>query len=247
MRPQILALLSSRPMIPGSFGFSPHFGFGDSTQLVHLYPIPSDEGCSQHFGSTKSTFRHQIHSDLKNVAARLNSKLPVIQVPPPVGAVPPPQLRHPGQPANHAVAWKEFAVSLPSHHDCMFDPGNAESYGFRFSAAIPTAKFTLQSQKGDQSKPQGGAAGPLQFQGMSTSQKKRAKRRAKEQASRAVDEESGVEVFLKPSDIARVRMFLCFNADVQGGKLPAVNMEINPLRPLRECIADFFKKFSSHK
>ncbi len=104
----------------------------------------------------------------------------------------------------------------------------------------------MQTKKNESAKVQGGAANPLRFQGLSVSQKKRAKKRVKEQA-RAAAEESNVEVFLKPSDIARVRLFLCYNSDVQGGKLPDAHMELNPHQPLAESIAEFSRKFSGRK
>ncbi len=177
----------------------------------------------------------------------LNCKNPVMQEPPQAGAAPPPQLRHPGgQQDGHEVSWKELSVAFPSRQDGMFDSTSSEGRGFSFSAAVPCAQFQSQAKKNESAKIRGAAASPLRLQGLSISQKKRAKKRAKD-SERAAAKESDVEEFLKPSDIARARLFLCFNSDVQGGKLPDAHMELNPHQPLQESIAEFSRKFSAPK
>lgn len=242
-------------MIPANFKFSSLFG--DSTKLVHLFPIESDDGCSQHFGSTKSSFRYSSHFDLRGVASSLNSKRPIEQDLPSFEAPSPPQLRRfdgsGGAEEPGRRDWRDFIVSLSPSQDAFFDSASSEGCGVRFKAAVPCAEFiTFQTKKDKEntSKQKGGAANALKFKGMSYSQKKRAKRRAKQARDAALGisgEESEDPVFLRPNDIARVRLFLCLHADVKGGLLPAKHMEINPLQPLSESVSEFLNKFPDHK
>lgn len=241
-------------MIPASFRLSSFFG--DSTKLVHLIPIESDNGCSEHFGSTRSSFRYSSRFDLRGVADSLNSKRPIEHDLPSFEAPSPPQLRRfdgSGGDESGRRDWKDFDVSLSPPQDAFFDSANSEGYGFRFKAAVPCAEFIAFQTKKDKDKApkqKGGAANALQFKGMSYSQKKRAKRRAKQARDAALGisaEESEDQVFLKPNDIARVRLFLCLHADVKGGQLPSKHMEINPLQPLSESVSEFLNKFPDHK
>jgi hypothetical protein len=53
-------------------------------------------------------------------------------------------------------------------------------------------------------------------------------------------------IFLSPGDIPRARLFLCHHSDVQDdAQLPPLRMEIDPLRPLAQSIAQFEAKFQS--
>jgi hypothetical protein len=211
--------------------------------MVHLLPIPSDAGCSLHYGNTKCTFSFNVDDDLTSVATSLNSKNPVQQELPAAEIPPPPQRRVPGQQEVFEVDWRELAVAIPSNQNHReFTLKNSERHGFWFKTAAPSADFTssikiLTSQ---------GGCAKQSFHGMSKSQKKKAKARAKKSSaavSGACAGESSASIFLQPSDIARVRLFLCFHADVQNGQLPAINMEIDPQRPLADSIAEFEKKF----
>jgi len=232
--------------------FSSHissFRSGSRTRVVHLLPLPSDDGCSQHFGFLQSTFHHDIHSDLKSVATSLNFKDLVAQELPVAAVVLPPQRRHPGQQGENfedQLKWKELGVKFPPPQDSVSSCVNLEGHGLRFTPAVPCADFVSRTKKGT---PKGAGGAAAQFQGMSKSKKKSAKLRAKRTSSDAAADAEGseVETFLKPCDIARARLFLCFDSDVKDGKLPVVHMEVDPLHPLAESIAEFEKKFSGHK
>jgi hypothetical protein len=237
---QILALLGRKPAPPNLHSFPSWFRLRART--VHLLPIPSDEGCSHHYGSSKSSFRYNVDDDLTCVVTSLNSKNPVQQELPAAEAPPPPQHRVPGQQENFEVHWKELAVALPLSDHRAFTLQSSEKHGFRFKAAIPSAEFTSRTNRNSALKSQGGAV-KQSFHGMSKSQKKRAKARAKKCIAAISADDSDVSDFLQPCDIARVRLFLCFHADVQNGNLPAVHMEIDPQRPLAHSIAEFEKKF----
>ena len=231
-------------MLPNLQSFS-HF-FGQSTRTVHLLPIPSDDGCSQHYGSVQSTFRHNIYSDMTGVATSLNCKNPVQEELPAAEAPAPPQLRHPGQQQNFEVDWKELTIARPLSDNVSFTLKNLDGHGFRFKAAVPSAQFTSRAKQNSALKSQGGAAKQSPLLGMSKSARKRAKQRAKRSSAEIAGssvQESDAAVLLQPCDIARVRLFLCFHSDVRNGKLPAIHLEIDPRRPLVDSISEFEKLF----
>ena len=240
---QILTLVGGKPVIAESLSIvSP---FGDRVISVHLHPIPSDIGCSEHYGNVQKSFHHNMYSDLRNVATCINRKVPVEQQLPVPEVAPPPQQRLPGQQENFEVPWKELAVTLAPSPDVFFNVSSSENFGFRFKPAVPCSEFKARSERISALKKQGDAADPPQFQRMNKNQKKRAKERTKRinaEIAASVAEESNAEGFLKPSDIARVRFFLCFNSDVQVGKLPDVHLEIDPRLPIAESIAEFEKR-----
>jgi hypothetical protein len=240
---QILTLVGGKPAISESLSIiSP---FGDRIISVHLYPIPSDIGCSIHYGNAQKSFHHNMFSDLRNVATCINRKVAVEQQLPVAEVAPPPQQRLPGQQENFEVPWKELAVTLAPSPDVFFNLSSSENFGFRFKPAVPCSEFKARRERISALKTQRDAADPTQFQRMNKNQKKRAKERTKKinaEIAASLDEVSNAEGFLKPSDIARVRFFLCFNSDVQGGKLPDVHLEIDPRQPIAESIAEFEKQ-----
>jgi len=248
---QILALFDSTSMHSG--GIASLFPFGQRTRIVRLLPLPFDDGCSHHFGVLQSTFHHNMASDLRSVATSLNLKDLVPQELPAVAAAPPPQRRHPGQQGENfedQLKWKELGVKFPPPQDVWSSCDDLEGAGLRFKPAVPSAEFTSRAKKDSAPKAGGGAA--AQFKGMSKGAKKRAKLRAKrssaaDSAGDADADACDVDSFLRPCDIARARLFLCFDADVKDGKLPPQHMEVDALQPLADSIAEFEKKFSGHK
>ncbi len=182
---------------------------------------------------------------MRSVATSINRKLPVGQQLPVADVAPLPQQRLPGQQENFEVPWKELAVTLPPRPDDVFSLSISEKFGFRFKPAVPSSEFKARIERIAALKKQGDTADPIQFQRMNKNQKRRAKERIKKinaeiAASLAV--ESNAEGFFKPSDICRVRFFLCLNSDVQVGKLPDVYLEIDPRLPIAESIAAFETK-----
>jgi hypothetical protein len=217
---------------------------GHSSRTVQLLPIPSDHGCSQHYGNAQLSFSFNIYDDLTCVATSLNSRNPVQQELPVADSPPPPQHRVPGQQEVFEVDWRELAVVHPlNQHHFGFTLPNSESFGFRFKAAVPSAEFLCRAKM----KSQDGAA-KQSFRGMSKNQKKKAQARAKK-SSAALSGLSAEDssLILQPSDIARVRLFLCFHSDVLNGSLPANHMEIDHQRPLADSIAEFEKKFEGRR
>jgi hypothetical protein len=241
---QIMTLVKSKP-VPFKRWSAPSL-FGDRTLNVHLFPLPSDDGCSAHFGHAQTAFHHSLFGDLKKVAMHLNKNLPLSTIAEQSPAeVSNPRFSHraSGQQDNYEVQWKELPVSLPVSSragvDITLDLCDAECYGLRFQPAVPSAEFESQNKPQTSLTPAEMKYGQ-HFSSMNKSQKKRAKLRAKRFGAAAVAREP--VALLKPSDIARVRLFLCSDADVKDGALPKVHTEVDPRVPLAESVANFEKK-----
>jgi hypothetical protein len=245
MQFQVLALLerkvesSSRPSAPRS----------SHTRVVHLLPIPSDEGCTAYFGSVSSTVRHTVSSDFRNLVSGLNCRNHIVQESElhVEAAVPDrPQLRR--QPTEHAVPWQILRVNFPPLGEGNDFCVDLKGHGNRFRPAVPCPEF--QVRKFSSAAAAGG--GVAHFKKMSKGQKKKARQIAKRAQTSLTnmfanppDESSD---FLSPGDIPRVRLFLCYHSDVEaGGNLPSKHFEIDPFRPLAESISEFELKFSGHR
>jgi hypothetical protein len=238
---------------------SSHFAFGHSfllpSQDVHLLPIPSDAGCKRHFGCVSSTLRHPHSLDFSCVTAALNKKLPFPRQPASQGGSARPQLRHPGHQQRDPNAEifdnpeiraqrieilpvrVQLAEAQIAHAD---DGADLKGRGLRFIPAVPLPHFGARKK----AESAFGAADAVRenFKNMTKCQKQKAKLRLK--LARAELEQ--FPVFLSPGDIPRARLFLCRRSDVQDdSQLPPLHMEIDPLRPLVQSIADFDAKFQS--
>ncbi len=246
MQLQALALLESRKESPIHLQAQ----LSKSARVVHLLPIPADEGCAQYFGSVSSAYRHSISSDFENIVAGLNCGNRVVQeseLEVDGGAVAAAAALHRRQPGAAApeFLWQMLTVNFPPPaQGDHFYVGNANSHGHRFNPARPCPEFSARKFS---SPPAAGSKGSVAVSGkMSKSQKKRAKQRAKF-AEAADSNASDCPTFLSPCDIPRARLFLCYHSDVQpNGNLPPKHLEIDPLRPLHESISAFETKFSGH-
>jgi hypothetical protein len=238
---QILALLERRDdsRVRSQESRSSH------SREVHLLPIPSDEGCSQHFGSVTSTYRHRVSSDFKNLVVGLNRRNLVVQDSEAAvagAAAERQQLRR--QPDDQAVfLWQTLRVNFPplaQGNDFHID---VKGQGIRFKPAVPCPEFEAL-----QSLPAARGGGVSHSKKMSKGQKKKARQLAKR--AQAADPNPSAESpeFLSPCDIPRVRLFLCYHSDVErDGNLPSKHLEIDPARPLDDSISEFEKKFSGHR
>jgi hypothetical protein len=208
-----------------------------STRTVHLLPIPCDEGCSQHFGSVLSTFQHKLSMDFKNLATGLNCGDLVIQESelPDAGAVLPPQLRRQNA-ESFQVQWQILNIKFSPLSEVSNSFQDLKGCGKRFKPAIASPEFEAQRK----------LKNIVAFGGkMTKSQKKNAKQRAKLAAAASVKSPLDGPTFLSPRDISRVRLFLCYHADVQpDGCLPSNHLEIDPCLPLAEAVSEFEQKFS---
>ena len=245
MQFQALALLEPRQESPIHLQAQ----LSKAARVVHLLPIPADEGCAHYFGSVSSAYRHSMSSDFENIVAGLNSGNRLVQeseleVDGAVAAAAALQRRQPGAAAPEFL-WQMLTVNFPppaqADHFCFV---NANGHGHRFNPARPCPEFEARKFS---SPPAAGSRGSAAVSGkMSKSQKKRAKQRAKF-AEAADSNASDCPTFLYPCEIPRARLFLCYHSDVQpNGNLPPKYLEIDPLRPLHESISEFETKFSGH-
>jgi hypothetical protein len=214
-------------------------------RVVHLLPIPSDEGCSAYFGSVSSTVRHTVSSDFRNLVSGLNCGNHIVQESElHVEAAAPdrPQLRR--QPPEHAVPWQILRVNFPPLGEGNDFCVDLKGHGKRFRPAQPCPEF--QARKFSSAAAAGG--GVAQFKKLSKGQKKKAKQMAKRAQDAPANPPDESSVFLSPCDIPRVRLFLCYHSDVEsGGNVPSRHFEIDPFRPLAESISEFEVKFSGHR
>jgi hypothetical protein len=209
------------------------------TRVVHLLPIPDDEGCSHYFGTASSTFRHSVSSNFSGLASSLNSGVLVVQESDVEAAATPPQFRR-QQSENFEVQWQILNLKFPPPPVSTFH-FDFNGLGTQFRPALPNSAF-LARQTASQ------AAGGVGFKKMTKSQRKRAKQREKlAQATVQAALAQGVD-FLSPCDVSRVRLFLCYHGELQpDGSLPAQHLEINAHRTLAESISEFESKFSAQR
>ena len=213
---------------------------------VYLLPIPSDQGCSQHFGSVSRTFHHSVSSDFKKLVVGLNCRNLVIQeseLPAQGGAA---ARQQPGrQPADQfALDWQMLRVDKVNlGHEKFHDfRADVNEQGIRFKPAVPCSEFdSFQSVSA------AGGGGVFYSTKMSKGQKKKARQK---RIAKAADPNPSAESshFLSPCHIPRARLFLCYHSDVdQDGNLPPKHLEIDPTRPLNESVSEFEEKFSGQE
>jgi hypothetical protein len=239
---QILALLQRKD----DSGIRSQASKSSQSREVHLLPIPSDQGCSQHFGSVSSTFHHRVSSDFKNLVVGLNCRNLVIQASEfsAPGAADSANRQQPGrQPADQAaLSWQMLRVNflpLAQGYDFRTD---VKGQGIRFNPAIPCSEFdSFQSVSA------AGGGGVSYSTKMSKGQKKKARQK---RIAKAADPNPSAESsqFLSPCLIPRARLFLCYRADVgEDGNVPPKHLEIDPSRPLNESVSEFEEKFSGQE
>jgi hypothetical protein len=233
---------------------SSHFAFGHSfllpSQEVHFLPIPSDAGCKCHFGCVSSTLRHPYSLDFRCVTAALNKKHPFPRQPASQGGSARPQLRHPGhqqrvlsEEDQRAQRFEILPVIFrPNYYQTLHPDNSADlkGRGLRFIPAVPLPQFGARIQA--ENAVVAADARRKNFKIMTKCQRQKVKLRLK--LARA--DLAQCPIFLSPGEIPRARLFLCHHSDVQdNAQLPLFHLEIDPLRPLEQSIADFNAKFHS--
>lgn len=78
------------------------------------------------------------------------------------------------------------------------------------------------------------ASSKLRVTGKKNKKKKNQKHATSAPASEQVDESSSQH--LAPSDIPRVRLFLCHEGDIKDGQLPQIHVEVDPCESLHAAI-----------
>jgi len=142
--------------------------------------------------------------------------------------------RRPGQEASFESRAKELPVAFPPAPFSMCSSLDSHGFSLRFRSAVPLSHASASAQPSARGKKAG----------------KRAKSKAFAAAAAAAaeldrDEEGAPR--LGPADIPRARLFLCHDADVKDGQLPAVHVEVDACVSLSVAVLEFQKVSRSSK